>query len=330
MIITRTPLRISFFGGGTDLPDWFRTHGGAVLSTTINKFLFISVRNMPQYWDFKNRFVYGSKTEIVNSIDEIEHPAIREALRFMDMTHGIDMHYNTDIPARSGMGSSSAFTVGFLRALYAMRGHMVSDRRLAKEAIQVEQDLIKEAVGCQDQIAAAFGGLNHIVFHKDDNFEISPVIIPPERLRELNNSLILVYTGIQRIASKIEEKKIKQLGEHKAELRAIQRYVDDAMELLSGDDPIEEFGGLLHETWQRKRKLSEEVTNDKLDGLYEKCRANGAIGGKLLGTGGGGFMLIFVKPENREAMLKALPDFIPVPFGFDTTGSQIIYYQEEI
>jgi len=330
MVITRTPLRVSFFGGGTDLPDWYKTHGGAVLSTTINKFLFISMRRMPPYWEFKNRFVYGSKTETVNSLDEIDHPAIREALRFMDIPYGVDMHYNTDIPARSGMGSSSAFTVGFLRALYAMQGRMVSDRRIANEAIHIEQDLIKEAVGCQDQIAAAFGGLNHIVFNKDSGFEVNPVTIPRQRLQELNDHMILVYTGIQRIASRIEEEKINQMGEHKAELGAIQRYVDDALELLNSNYAIDEFGVLLHETWLQKRRLSENVTNDNLDDLYETCRKNGAIGGKLLGTGGGGFMLIFVKPEKREEMLKAIPGFIPVPFNFDTTGSQVIYYQEEV
>jgi D-glycero-alpha-D-manno-heptose-7-phosphate kinase len=330
MVITRTPLRVSFFGGGTDLPDWFRTHGGAVLSTTINKYLFISIRRMPPYWEFRNRFVYGSKTETVNSLEEIDHPAIREALRFMNIPYGVDMHYNTDIPARSGMGSSSAFTVGFLRALYAMQGRMVSDRRVAKEAIHIEQDLIKEAVGCQDQIATAFGGLNHIVFYDNSGFEVNPVTIPRNRLQELNDHMILVYTGIQRIASRIEEKKINQIGDHKSELHAIQRYVDDALELLNGEDPIDEFGGLLHETWLQKRKLSEDVTNDSLDELYEACRKNGAIGGKLLGTGGGGFMLIFVKPEKREEMLKAIPDYIPVPFVFDTTGSQVIYYQEEM
>jgi D-glycero-alpha-D-manno-heptose-7-phosphate kinase len=330
MIITRTPLRISFFGGGTDLPDWYNTHGGAVLSTTINKYLFISCRDMPPYWEFKNRFVYGAKTELVNSIDEIDHPAIREVLRFMQIPYGIDMHYNTDIPARSGMGSSSAFTVGLLRALYGMEGKMVSDRRLATEAIHVEQELIGEAVGCQDQIATAFGGFNHIVFHEDGDFEVNPVIIPRSRLQELNDHLVLVYTGIQRIASKIEEKKIKQLGSHKTEMQTIQRYVDDALELLNGNDPIEEFGRLLHETWQMKKKLSDDVTNDSLDELYKTCLSNGAIGGKLLGTGGGGFMLLFVKPQDRETMLKSLPNFIPVSFNFDTTGCQIIYYQEGI
>jgi D-glycero-alpha-D-manno-heptose-7-phosphate kinase len=323
-------LRISFFGGGTDLPDWFRAHGGAVLSTTINKFLFISCRKMPPFWPYKNRFVYGSNTETVSTVDEIEHPAIREVLRFLAPPYGLDMHYNTDIPARSGMGSSSAFTAGLLRALYGMEGRLISDRRLAAEAIHVEQDLIGEAVGCQDQIAAAFGGFNHIIFHQDGKFEVNPMTLPRERLQRLNDHLVLVYTGIQRIASKIEAEKIKQLGQHEAEMKDIQRYVDDAIEVLNSDTPIEEFGRLLHETWQRKRTLSTQVTDNDLDTLYETGRKNGAIGGKLLGTGGGGFMLFFVRPQDRETMLKSLHRFIPVPFSLDTTGSQIIYYQEEV
>ena len=214
MIITRTPLRISFFGGGTDLPDWFQKHGGAVLSTTIDKYLFITCRGLPPFFEFKNRFVYGGRTEAVLEIDEIEHPAIREVLRFMKIPHGIDMYYNADIPSRSGMGSSSAFTVGLLRAIYGMCGKIISDRALAQEAIHIEQDLIGESVGCQDQIAAAFGGLNHIQFQKDGSFEVNPMTLPKRRLRELNDHLILVYTGIQRIASTIEEKKIKVMDSH--------------------------------------------------------------------------------------------------------------------
>jgi D-glycero-alpha-D-manno-heptose-7-phosphate kinase len=330
MIITRTPLRISFFGGGTDLPGWFRLHGGAVLSTTIDKYLFISCRDMPPYWDFKNRFVYNSKTETVNTLDEIEHPAIRETLRFLRVPCGIDMHYNTDIPARSGMGSSSAFTVGLLRALYALGGKIVSNRRLAQEAIHVEQYLIGEAVGCQDQIAAAFGGLNHIEFHKDGNFQVNPMVLPRRRLQELNEHLVLVFTGVQRIASEIEAKKIKQLGQHEKELSDIQKYVDDAITLLNDDVPIEEFGLLLHETWQRKRSLSAEVSNTGIDDLYETCRKNGAIGGKILGTGGGGFMLFFVRPWDREKMIKNIAPLAHVPFHFENTGSQIIYYQDQV
>jgi D-glycero-alpha-D-manno-heptose-7-phosphate kinase len=330
MIITRTPLRISFFGGGTDIPAWFNNYEGAVLSTTINKYLFLSCRDMPPYWEFKNRFVYGSKTETVNTIDEIEHPAIREVLRFISLPYGIDMHYNTDIPARSGMGSSSAFTVGLLRALYGMQGKIISDRRLAVEAIHVEQDLIKEAVGCQDQIAAAFGGFNHISFHTDGTFEVNPMTLPKKRLDDLNKHLVLVYTGIQRIASNIEVNKIKQLESHKKEMSSIHRYVDDAVTILNENVPIEEFGALLHETWLQKKELSPEVSSEQLDSMYETGRKNGAIGGKLLGTGGGGFMLFFVRPEDRESMLKSLSGFIAVPFSFDTTGSQIIYYQETI
>jgi D-glycero-alpha-D-manno-heptose-7-phosphate kinase len=330
MIITRTPLRISFFGGGTDLPGWFRSHGGAVLSTTIDKYLFISCRNMPPYWEFKNRFVYNSKTETVNTLDEIDHPAIRETLRFLQIFHGVDMHYNTDIPAKSGMGSSSAFTVGLLRALYALSGKMVSNRRLAQEAIHVEQDLVGEAVGCQDQIAAAFGGLNHIEFHRDGNFQVNPIVMPKARSRELNDHLVLVFTGVQRIASEIEAKKIKHLGQHEKEMTDIQKYVDDAIAILNSNAPIGEFGLLLHETWQRKRSLSAEVSNSGIDTLYETCRKNGAIGGKILGTGGGGFMLLFVRPHDRERMIKSIPGFVYVPFHFENTGSQIIYYQEQV
>ncbi|MDR0822732.1 MAG: hypothetical protein LBN20_02985, partial [Endomicrobium sp.] len=282
MIITRTPFRVSFFGGGTDLPDWFKTHGGAVLSTTINKYLFISCRQMPPYFGIKNRFVYGSNSELVNTIDEIDHPAIRETLRFMKLPYGIDMHYNTDIPARSGMGSSSAFTVGLLRALYGLQGKMIADRRLAGEAIYVEQDMIKEAVGCQDQIAAAFGGFNHIVFKDNGSFEINPMTLPKKRIQELNDHLVLVFTGIQRIASKIESEKIKQLGSHKQELSDIARYVDDAIDILNNDKPIEEFGSLLNETWIRKMKLSQSVSDERINALYETGRKNGAIGGKLL------------------------------------------------
>jgi D-glycero-alpha-D-manno-heptose-7-phosphate kinase len=330
MIITRTPLRVSFFGGGTDWPDWFKENGGEVLSTTINKFLFVTCREMPPYFGFKNRFVYGSKTEIVSEIDEIEHPSIRECIRFLKLPYGLDMHYNTDIPARSGMGSSSAFTVGLLRALHGMQGRIVSDRRLANEAIHVERDLIGEAVGYQDQIAAAFGGFNHITFGKDSNFEVNPMVLPHKRVKELNDHLILIFTGVQRIASKIEEEKIRQLDKHHQELTEIQDYVADAIAILNSNTPIEEFGALLNETWQRKRRLSEHVTDKKLDELYETGRKNGAIGGKLLGTGAGGFMLFFVRPEDRENMLKSLADYIPVPFLFERTGSQIIYFSESI
>lgn len=330
MIITRTPLRISFFGGGTDLPAWFLEHGGSVLSTTINKYLFISCREMPPFWDFKNRFVYGSRTETTNTHDEIIHPSIRETLKFLGIKRGIDMHYNTDVPARSGIGSSSAFTVGLLRALYGLRGQMVGDRRLAQEAIHIEQDLIGEAVGCQDQIAAAFGGFNHITFKKDGGFEVVPMTLPPGRVQALNDHMVLIFTGFQRIAAEIEEKKIKCVATHKQDFNSIAGYVDDAMEILANGKPLEEFGALLNDTWMCKRRLTENVSNPQLDAIYEKGRQNGAIGGKLLGSGGGGFMLFFVKPEDRERLIKAMAPLDHVPFRFDTTGSQTIYYQEEI
>lgn len=330
MIITRTPLRISFFGGGTDLPAWFSNHSGSVLSTTIDKYLFISCREMPPYWEFKNRFVYGSKTETVNTHGEIEHPAIREVLRFLGIKRGIDMHYNTDIPARSGVGSSSAFTVGLLRALYGLRGQMVSDRRLASEAIHVEQRLIGEAVGCQDQIAAAFGGLNHMVFHPNGSFDVNPLTLPRERIRELNEHMLLVFTGLQRIAPEIEAEKIRQVNKHAQELSDIQRYAEEALELLNSPDEIVGFGALLHETWMRKKKLADRVSTPELDEIYDRGRKNGAIGGKLLGSGGGGFMLFFVRPKDRERLIRSMAPLACIPFGFDSTGSQTIYYQEDI
>lgn len=328
MIITRTPFRISFFGGGTDIPKWYLQHGGSVLSTTIDKYLYISMREMPPFWDFKNRFVYGSKTETVDDIDQIEHPAIRETIRFLNIGFGIDMHYNTDIPARSGIGSSSSFTVGFLKALYGHMGKLVSDKRLASESIHIEQDLIGEAVGSQDQIAAAYGGFNHIVFNKDGTFEVNPMTLDAKRIKELNNHLVLLFTGFQRYANAIEKEKIDNMNRHNEDLASIQRYVDDAITILSSSADIGEFGALLHETWMRKKNLSDKVSNSFIDNIYETARKNGAIGGKLLGAGGGGFMLLFVRPQNREALLKSLNGYIHIPFSFENLGSQTIYYRE--
>ncbi|MDR1206332.1 MAG: kinase [Peptococcaceae bacterium] len=329
MVITRTPFRISFFGGGTDLPDWYRGNGGGVLSTTIDKYLYITLRKMPPFWEFRNRFVYGSRSEILDDIDDIEHPSIRETLRFKHMTAGVDMHYNTDIPARSGIGSSSSFTVGFLKGLYSLEGKMVSPERLASEAIHIEQNLIREAVGSQDQIAAAYGGLNHIVFKTDGAFEISPMTLPVQRVKELNDHLVLVFTGLQRSAAEIEAEKIKQIGRHTGELKEIARYVDEAIEILNTGTDIAEFGALLHETWMKKKQLSEQVSNEEMDQTYGIAREAGAIGGKLLGAGGGGFFLFFVRPEDRAGLIRRLSFLTQVPFKFEATGSQVIYYQGE-
>lgn len=330
MIITRTPFRISFFGGGTDLPDYYKEHGGAVLSTTIDKYLYITCRHMPPYWDFKNRFVYGSKTEQVETIEEIEHPAIRETFRFLNVDYGVDLHYNTDIPARSGMGSSSAFSVGLLNAMYGLNGKMISKKRLAMEAIHIEQDLIGEAVGSQDQTAVAFGGLNYIAFKKDANIEVKPMTVGEKRIRLLNEHLVLMFTGFQRFAVDIEKEKIRKIKVNADKLYKMKKYTEQAVEVLNSNADILQFGELLHNNWVVKKSLSEKISTDTIEEMYEIARKNGAIGGKVLGAGGGGFMLFFVRPEQREDLIKSMHKYVYVPFNFDTTGSQVIYYKEGI
>lgn len=329
MIITRTPLRISFFGGGTDLPGYYLKHGGEVLSTTIDKYLYISCRHMPPFWDYKYRLVYGSNSEFVKSIDEIEHPSIRETFRFLNVDYGIDMHYNTDIPARSGIGSSSSFTVGLLNAINGLEGRLSSKHRLMTDSIHIEQDMIKEPVGAQDQAAAAYGGFNHIIFRKDGEIEVSPITVPKQRLRDLNENLLLVFTGFQRYSKDIEGKKIEKIDQNINRLDRMKKYVTDALEILDSDKDIAEFGSLLNETWCMKRSLADNVSDQRIDDLYQLGMENGAIGGKLLGAGGGGFMLFFVPPDKRDALKMVLKDYVCVPFGFENTGSQVIYYKQE-
>lgn len=327
MIITRTPFRISFFGGGTDLPDFYQKYGGEVLSTTIDKYLYITLRHMPRFWDYKHRLVYGSNTELVSEINEIQHPSIREVMRYLQIPYGVDLHYNTDIPARSGIGSSSSFTVGLLNALNGLNGKMTSKQKLAEDAIYVEQKLIGEAVGSQDQTAAAYGGLNHIVFRQDSGIEVHPLTIPEYRTRELNRHLFLVFTGFQRFAKDIEKGKIQRLSSNQGQLLEMRSYVRQAIDLLSCEDDISGFGELLNDTWQRKKSLSDQVSNEHIDRMYRVGRENGAIGGKLLGAGGGGFMLFFVRPRDRSRLKAAFREYTQVPFAFDRTGSQVIYYR---
>ena len=310
MIITRTPFRISFFGGGTDIPEFYLKNGGEVLSTTIDKYLYITCRRMPPFFSEKHRFVYGSKTELVSDIERIEHPSIRETMRYLKINYVIDMHYNTDIPARSGIGSSSSFTVGLLNALNGLEGRIISKSQLMHDAIYVEQNMIKEPVGSQDQTAAAYGGFNHIVFRQDGEIEVHPITISQDRVKELNRHLLLV------------NHKIKELQEMKS-------YVSQALEILNSNSNLYEFGKLLNETWMRKKELSYNVSDERIDELYNRGIKNGAIGGKLLGAGGGGFMLFFVKPEDRKRLKEALYDFLCVPFSFENTGSQVIYYRPE-
>jgi D-glycero-alpha-D-manno-heptose-7-phosphate kinase len=326
MIITRTPFRISFFGGGTDFPLWYKEHGGAVLSTTIDKYCYVHCRKLPPFFDFKQKIVFFSKQEAFNDIDEIEHPAVRECYRFMKVQDGLVMQHDGDLPSHSGLGSSSAFTVGLLNALYALQGKMISKKQLAFEAIHVEQEMIKEAVGSQDQIASAFGGLNKIVFSLN-NIEVNPITISSEKLDRLHSHLMLFFTGFARFAVAIEEEKFRLLDQRKHELRAMQRLVDSAIDVLNdGIDGFDDFGRLLHEGWLLKKSLSEKVSTSQIDEIYDKGIATGALGGKILGAGGGGFILFYIAPEKQDQLKKALSPLLHVPFHFDTLGSQVIYY----
>ncbi|MFA4828261.1 MAG: hypothetical protein WC855_04690 [Thermodesulfovibrionales bacterium] len=329
MIITRTPFRISFFGGGTDFPAWYRENGGAVLSTTIDKYCYVYCRKLPPFFNYKHKVVFFSKQEAFNEIDEIQHPAVREVYRFMKVSDGLVMQHDGDLPSHSGLGSSSAFTVGLLHALYTLQGKMVTKKRLALEAIRIEQEMIREAVGSQDQIAVAFGGLNKIVFSSNQNIEVNPVTIGADKVQLLQNHLMLFFTGFARFATEIEQDKMNQLDKRYKELKAMHAMVDQAIDILNADaDNIDEFGKLLHETWTMKRVLSDKVSNGHIDDIYETARKAGALGGKILGAGGGGFILFYVKPGLKDAVKQALHKLLHVPFRFDTIGSQVIYYSE--
>jgi len=324
MIISRTPFRISFFGGGTDFPLWYRENGGAVLSTTIDKYCYISCRLLPQFFEYKHRFVYA-KAEQVDEIDEIIHPAIRETLKFMEVKEGLELHHDGDLPARTGLASSSAFTVGLTHALYALRGKMVQKMQLALDAIHIEQNLIKENVGSQDQVAVAFGGINRISFSGETKIEVNPVTINREKVQQFQKHLMLFFTGFARSASKIEKDKIEKVDKNKDVLREMYKMVDEAISILSDGDIID-FGRLLHENWLLKKSLSDKVTTNYIDYVYDIAEKNGAISGKILGAGGGGFILFFVRPEDRKRLKEALGFLLHVPFRFDFMGSQIIYY----
>lgn len=326
MIINKTPFRISFFGGGTDYPVWFRQNGGAALSTTIDKYCYVTCRKLPPLFEHKHHIVY-SVDEKVNNVDEIKHPAVREILKFMNLKDGLEIHYDADLPARSGLGSSSSFTVGLLHSLYALKKKDVSKNQLASEAIHIEQNLIKENVGSQDQIAAAFGGLNKIKFNKDNTFEITPVIITKERLRELEEHIMFYFTGLSRTASDIAEDQIKKTPQKKIELAQMYEMVDEAISILTNNNSaIDEFGKLLHESWRLKRSLTDKISTKVIDDIYDSAYNAGALGGKLTGAGGGGFMLIFAKPEVHPRIKDTLKNLLYVPVQIDKSGSEIIFY----
>ena len=329
MIISRTPFRISLFGGGTDYPAWFRENGGAVLGTAINKYSYISVRKLPPFFEHRFRIAY-SKLEFVREISEIMHPVVREALAEMQLADGLEIHSDSDLPARSGLGSSSAFTVGFLHALHALRGRMVTKLELGREAIRVEQDLLREAVGCQDQLWAAFGGFNHITFSPAGDFEINPILLARDPRSELMQSMMLFFTGFSRNASDIAQHQIANIPYRTQQLRAIQAFVGDALAILQEDsNPVRSLGELLHESWRLKRELAERVSTPVVDEIYEAARRAGAIGGKLLGAGGGGFMMFLVEPDRRQQVRERLADLIYVPVDIDFDGSKIVLYQPD-
>ena len=329
MIICRTPFRISFFGGGTDYPSWYLKNGGSVLSTSINKYCYITLRNLPPFFEHKIRLAY-SKIELCQHYNEIQHPAVRETLRFLNFDRGLEIHYDGDLPARSGMGSSSSFTVGLLHACYAMQGVMASKKQLAMEGIHIEQDMIKEIVGSQDQVAAACGGINHIIFKTNGEIEIRPLTLRTSRCEDLNSCLMLFYTGIMRNASAVAESYVNDIQNKNKLLTKMQEMVDRGIDILKGNGSIHSFGTLMHEAWMAKRKLSPKVSNRTVDDLYHRAMDNGALGGKITGAGGGGFLLLFVPRADQNRVRNALSELLHVPFRFDYTGSQIIVYEPHL
>jgi D-glycero-alpha-D-manno-heptose-7-phosphate kinase len=329
VIISRTPYRISFFGGGTDYPAWYREHGGSVLATTIDKYCYLTCRYLPPFFEHRIRIVYA-KVEHVQTVDEIVHPAVREVLRFVSIDRGVEIHHDGDLPARSGMGSSSSFTVGLLHALYALRGRMPSKHQLATEGIYLEQERLRETVGSQDQVSAAYGGFNHITFARSGEIVVRPVTLPLERVRELEAHLMLIFTGINRTASDVAETYVRDVAGNAVTIRRIGEMVDEGLALLAGRDDIAGFGKLLHEGWQAKRALGSRISNSHVEDIYEQARAAGAIGGKLMGAGGGGFLLLFARPSDQPRIRRRLQELLHVPFRFEWSGSQIIFFGPEL
>ncbi|MBF0460618.1 MAG: kinase [Magnetococcales bacterium] len=326
MIISRTPFRISFFGGGTDYPAWYQENGGSVISASINKFCFITLRDLPPFFEYNFRIRYYLREE-VQTIDAIKHPSVRECFRFMQVDRGVEMVHSADLPAQSGLGSSSSFTVGLLHALYSLMYKMPTKRELALNAIHVEQEMIRENVGSQDQTEAAFGGLNRIDFGYPQHILVRPIVMHPDKKDRLCSHLMLFFTGFSRTASDIAAEQIKRTRDKAAELHKMMELVEEAMTILLGErDSLDDFGRLLHEQWLIKREMTHLISNERIDAIYAAGLRAGALGGKLLGAGGGGFMLFFVRPEHQQAMREALKDFLYVPFRFDDLGSQIVYY----
>lgn len=329
MIISRTPFRISFFGGGTDYPVWYEKNGGAVLSTTIDKYCYITTRFLPPFFNYKYRIRYTTREE-VNDISQITHPSVKECLKFLNINNGVEVIHTGDLPAQSGTGSSSAFTVGFLNSLYALNGRMATKRQLALDAIHIEQDLIKENVGSQDQTSAAFGGLNKIEFGGESKISIQPMIVGPEKMNLLQSHLMLFFTGFSRTASDIAKEQIRLTPSKEKELMAMRQMVDEAVNILNGNiNEISNFGKLLNESWKIKRSLTDKISNSQIDNIYEAGIGAGALGGKLCGAGGGGFILFFASPDVQPRIKEVLKGFLYVPFHFESLGSQIIFHSAQ-
>lgn len=329
MIITKAPFRMSFFGGGTDYAPFFEKHGGSVLSTTFDKYAYVTVRHLPRFFDYRTQVSY-SKIEQVNTVDEIQHPLIREAMKYLDM-HDLHIAYDADLPARSGLGSSSSFAAAMLGAFHALKGQYLSAEQLAKECIYTERTLCQEDGGWQDQIAACYGGLNRINF-SENGFEVQPVIISKIRKAELNKNLMLFFTGFTRFSSDIakEQVKVSSQEEKEKQLLEMKSLVDDAEKVLvdrHGD--LDEFGRLMDYTWKLKRGITSKVSTSDLDMIYEKARHAGALGGKLLGAGGGGFFVFYVPQEYQKAVRAALSNLLYVPFEFEEGGMKILHYTPE-
>ena len=326
MIITQTPFRMSFFGGGTDFPEFYKQYGGAVISTTFDKYCYVNVRHLPRFFDYSTELSY-SKTERVTSIDDIRHPAIREAMKYLDM-HELRLTYEADLPARSGLGTSSSFAVGMLNAFYALKGKYADKKRLADDAIYLERVLCNEAGGVQDQIAASFGGLNRINFSAE-GYSVNPIIISPDRKEQLNKNLMLFFTGFSRFSSDIQISTMNAIEDKKQQLLEMLNLVDEAERILTTKDNLNEFGRLLDYTWKLKRGITSQISTNSIDGLYHKAMQAGAIGGKLLGAGGGGFLLFYVEEDKRECLRQAMEHLLYVPFEFENAGTRVIHYTPE-
>lgn len=328
MIITKTPFRMSFFGGGTDMESFFREYGGAVLSTTFDKYCYVTVRHLPRFFNYSTEISY-SNTERVTSVDEIQHPAVRNAMKMLDM-HEIRLTYEADLPARSGLGTSSSFAVGMLNAFYALKGKYADKRRLADEAIYLERVLCKEAGGWQDQIAASFGGFNRINFNKDGTYDVLPIIIAPDRKKQLDDNLLMFFTGFTRFSSDVQKANASgHVDKTKQKLEMLD-LVDEAEKVLVDKNrDLDDFGRMLDHTWRLKRQTGNAITTDGINALYARGIDAGALGGKLLGAGGGGFLIFYVQPEKKEAVMDAMKDLLYVPFHFEDGGSRVLYYAAE-